>query len=261
MRSGRPSRARRSSSRSRRKRCTCSRRSPVSASPATSACPPSDSPPPPSGRPPQRRRPAPAPPRSTAASPEAGPTEQVSEGVHMRIRSTIGAVATAGAVALLTAGCLSSGGGGGGSSNTSNTIEIMYGFTGQQDKDFQAVVKPWADKNDITIKFSPASNFNQLINTRVQGNQLPDIAIFPQPGIMRSIAKSGKMADLSSVLDMNEISSNMLEGAVKAGQGEDGKQYALLISSNIKSTVYYPLQAATAAGITQPPQTMDQLMQ
>jgi alpha-glucoside transport system substrate-binding protein len=179
----------------------------------------------------------------------------------MRIRSTIGAVATAGAVALLTAGCLSSGGGGGGSGNTSNTIEIMYGFTGQQSDDFQAVVKPWAEKNDVTIKFSPTSNFNQLINTRVQGNQLPDIAIFPQPGIMRSIAKGGDLADLSDALDMNDISSNMLEGAVKAGQGEDGKQYALLISSNIKTSVYFPLQAAQAAGITQPPQTMDQLMQ
>jgi alpha-glucoside transport system substrate-binding protein len=137
----------------------------------------------------------------------------------------------------------------------------MYGFTGQQSDDFQAVVKPWAEKNGITIKFSPTSNFNQLINTRVQGNQLPDIAIFPQPGIMKSIAKGGHLADLSSVLDMNDISKNMLEGAVKAGQGEDGKQYAVLISSNIKSIVYYPKQAAQAAGITQPPQTFDQLMQ
>jgi len=179
----------------------------------------------------------------------------------MRIRSTFAATAVLGAVAVLTAGCLSSGGGGGGGkSNTSSSIEIMYGFTGQQSDDFIAVVKPWAEKNKINVKFAPTANFNQLINTRVQGNQLPDVAVFPQPGIMRDIAKSGKLADLSSVLKLDDLKSNMVKGALEAGQAEDGKQYAVLISSNVKSGVYYPKAAAQAAGLTQPPQTMDDLV-
>jgi alpha-glucoside transport system substrate-binding protein len=178
----------------------------------------------------------------------------------MRIRSTVRAAAVLGAAAALTAGCLSSGGGGGGSNNTSNSIELMYGFTGNQSDDFQAVVKPWAEKNDITIKFSPTPNFNSLINTRVQGNQLPDVAMFPQPGIMKTIAATGKLTDLSGVLD-SDVASNMLEGAVKAGQDDSGTQYAMLVSANVKNGVYYPKKAAQAAGLTQPPQTLDQLLQ
>ena len=81
----------------------------------------------------------------------------------------------------------------------------MYGFTGQQSDDFIAVVKPWAEKNNIDLKFSPTANFNQLINTRVQGNQLPDVAVFPQPGVMRGIAKGGKLADLSDVVDLEDL--------------------------------------------------------
>ena len=177
----------------------------------------------------------------------------------MRTRKTLTTTAVLGAVALLSTGCLSSGGGGGGSKNTSKSIEIMYGFTGTQSDDFIAVVKPWAQKNGITIKFSPTANFNQLINTRVQGNQLPDVAVFPQPGVMRGIAKGGKLADLSSVLDMGDLKDNTVPGALEAGQGEDGKQYAVLISSNVKSGVYYPKAAAQAAGLTQGPQTMDEL--
>jgi alpha-glucoside transport system substrate-binding protein len=177
----------------------------------------------------------------------------------MRIRSTFGAVATAGAVAVLTSGCLSSGGGGGGSENTSNSIEIMYGFTGQQSDDFIAVVQPWAEQNDIDIKFSPTANFNQLINTRVQGNQLPDIAIFPQPGVMRSIADRGDLADLSDVLDMDDLTANTVPGALEAGQSEDGTQYAVLISSNVKSIVYFPQAAVQATGLAQPPATLDGL--
>ena len=48
----------------------------------------------------------------------------------MRIRSSLAATATLGAVAVLTAGCLSDGGGGGGggNNNTSRSIEVMYAF-------------------------------------------------------------------------------------------------------------------------------------
>ena len=180
----------------------------------------------------------------------------------MRIRSSLTGTAVLGAVAVLTAGCLSdSGSGGGGGSNTSKSIEIMYGFTGQQSDDFIAVVKPWAEKNNIDLKFSPTANFNQLINTRVQGNQLPDVAVFPQPGVMRGIAKGGKLADLSDVLDLEDLKTNTVPGALEAGQGEDGTQYAVLISSNVKSGVYYPKQAAQPAGLSEPPKTMDELVQ
>jgi alpha-glucoside transport system substrate-binding protein len=177
----------------------------------------------------------------------------------MRIRSTVRAAAVLGAAAALTAGCLSSGGGGGGSNNTSNSIEIMYGFTGNQSDDFKSVVSDWAKNNGVTIKFSPTPDFNSLINTRVQGNQLPDIAMFPQPGIMRTIAATGKLTDLSSVVG-SDVASNMLPGAVKAGQDDSGTQYAYLVSANVKNGVYYPKKAAQAAGLTQGPQTLDQLM-
>lgn len=179
----------------------------------------------------------------------------------MRIRSTVRAAGIALAVAALTTGCLSSGGGGGGSKNTSSSIEVMYGFTGNQSDDFQKVIKDWASKNNVTLKLSPTSDFNSLINTRVQANQLPDIAIFPQPGIMRTIAATGKLSDLSKTLTTSDLQGAYLPGAVKAGQDDKGTQYAVLMSANVKNGVYYPKKAAQAAGLTQGPQTMDQLMQ
>jgi alpha-glucoside transport system substrate-binding protein len=179
----------------------------------------------------------------------------------MRIRSTVRAAAVLAAAAALTAGCLSSGGGGGGSSNTSNTISLMYGFTGNQSDDFKAVVEPWAKQNNITINFQPTPSFDTVINTKVAGNQLPDIAVFPQPGIMRTIAAKGKLTDLSKVLDASDIQKNNLAGALKAGQDSGGTQYAVLISANVKNGVYFPKKAAQAAGLTQGPQTMDQLQQ
>jgi alpha-glucoside transport system substrate-binding protein len=176
----------------------------------------------------------------------------------MRIRSTIGAVATAGAVALLTAGCLSSGGGGG-NDNTSNTISVMYAFTGGQEEGFKKEVNAWAKDNDVTVKFQQTGNFNQLINTKVQGNDAPDVALFPQPGILKQMADKGLLADLSTIVDKSDIDAQ-IQGILQVGQ-VDGKQYAVPMSINVKSIVFYPKQAAQAAGITQPPQTYDQLQQ
>ncbi len=176
----------------------------------------------------------------------------------MRIRSTVSAAATLGAVALLATGCLSSGGGGGGGSkNTSNSIEIAFAFTGTQADNFVAVMNDWASANNVQLKLTPTPSFESVITTRVQSNQLPDIAMFPQPGIMANLAKQGKLADLSTVATSTDI-GNMVQGAVDVGK-VDGKQYALPYGINVKSTVYYPKQAAQAAGLTQPPATLADL--
>ena len=169
----------------------------------------------------------------------------------MRIRRSLAAGATLGAVAVLTAGCLSSGGGGGGGSkNTSNSIELMYGFTGQQSDDFIAVVKPWAQKNDIDIKFSPTANFNQLINTRVQGNQLPDIAIFPQPGVLKGLIGSN-MVPLDDLIDLKSTISDEAQGLPDIAK-VNGKTYGLPYSINVKSLVWYNPAAFKKAGLTVP---------
>ncbi|MDP9390986.1 MAG: ABC transporter substrate-binding protein [Actinomycetota bacterium] len=175
----------------------------------------------------------------------------------MRIRSSFTATATLGAVAVLTAGCLSEGGGGGGNDNTSRTIEVMYAFTGAQESGFQAEVDAWAAENDVEVEYSQTGNFNQLINTRVQGNDAPDVALFPQPGIMRDIAEQDLLADLSDVVDQSELDAHV-QGVLETGQ-LDGTQYAVPMSINVKSIVFYPKQAFEAAGYTIP-ETYDDLV-
>ena len=175
----------------------------------------------------------------------------------MRIRSSLTATATLGAVAVLTAGCLSEGGGGGGNDNTSNTIEIMYAFSTDQESGFKDEVNAWADENNVDVKFTQSSDFNSLINTRVQGNDAPDVALFPQPGIMKDFAGQGLLADLSDVVDQGDL-DNLIQGALETGQ-VDGTQYAIPMSINVKSIVFYPKKAADAAGLTEPPATLDDL--
>jgi alpha-glucoside transport system substrate-binding protein len=177
----------------------------------------------------------------------------------MRIRSRVPAAAALGAVAVLTAGCLSEegGGGGGGNENTSDTIEVMYGFSGGQEEGFKAEVENWADENGYTVNFSQTGNFNQLINTRVQGNDAPDVALFPQPGIMVEMAEQDLLADLSDIVDEGELEQHV-QGVLSLGE-VDGTQYAVPMSINVKSLVFYPKQAFEEAGY-EVPETYDDLV-
>ena len=104
------------------------------------------------------------------------------------------AVLTA-AVALTTSACLgsssnntnNSGSGGNATGGTAagSTVEIMYAYGGDQDKGFRASLDPWAKSQGITIKYNSSDQFDKLIQTRVQGGDLPNIAVFPQPGIIK----------------------------------------------------------------------------
>jgi alpha-glucoside transport system substrate-binding protein len=177
----------------------------------------------------------------------------------MSRRSTLTAGATLGAVAVLTAGCLSDGGGGGGgSSNTSNEIEVMYAFaTGsKQESGFRAEVDSWAEENDVKVEYTQTGSFDQLINTRVAGNDAPDVALFPQPGIMQAMAAEGELADLSDVVPKEDL-DKLVQGFLETGQ-VDGKQYAVPASMNVKSLVFYPKEAFEAE--YEAPTTYDELV-
>jgi alpha-glucoside transport system substrate-binding protein len=176
----------------------------------------------------------------------------------MLSRKTFTTGATLGAVAVLTTGCLGGGGGGGGSDNTSRSIEIMYGFAAgsKQETGFRAEVDAWAAENDVEVEFTRAGSFDQLINTRVAGNDPPDVALFPQPGIMQAFASEGSLADLSDVIPQEDLDT-LIQGALATGE-VDGAQYAIPMSINVKSIVFYPKEAFEAE--YEAPETFDDLL-
>lgn len=170
----------------------------------------------------------------------------------MRIPKNLGAGLVVGLVAISSSGCLSqpSEAGGATADGGAGTVEIMYGFTDTSSDKFQAEINAFAEAEGIDVQFSPTPDFNSLIATRVSGGNTPDIAIFPQPGIMADFAGSGDLVDLSDVVESASLEA-MVPGIVEAGQ-VDGSQYALPMSLNVKSIVFYPKAPFKEAGYTAP---------
>jgi len=175
----------------------------------------------------------------------------------MRWRRFLKSTTVVAAFALLTSACLSEGGGNGGGGQSSGgtgdkQVEVMFGFGGDQSKGFVASLKEFEQSSGIKIKATEAAqSFDTLIRTRVQGNNFPDVALFPQPGVMLDIAKSGKLQDLSTMLNMDQLKTTLVPGELDAAT-KDGKIYGVPVVMNVKSLVWYPKKAWDAKGYTAP---------
>src|SRR5215218_6471970 len=175
----------------------------------------------------------------------------------MRWRRLFQGIAVAAVAMLFASACLSEegggGGGGGGEAEAGDKqIEIMYGFGGDQSKGFEQGMAEFIQSSGIKIKFTDASqSFDTLIRPRVQGNNPPDIALFPQPGLMLDFAKQGKLQDLGAMLDVNSLKGALVPGVLDVST-QDGKTYGFPVNFNVKSLVWYPKKAFEAKGYKVP---------
>jgi alpha-glucoside transport system substrate-binding protein len=175
----------------------------------------------------------------------------------MRWRRLFQGIVVAAVAMLFASACLSEEGGGGGDTGGQTgggdkSIEIMYGFGGDQSKGYVDAMKQFESQSGIKIKFTDASqSFDTLIRPRVQGNNPPDIALFPQPGLMLDFAKQGKLKDLGSMLDINALKSALVPGVLDVAT-QDGKTYGFPVNFNVKSLVWYPKKAFEAKGYKVP---------
>ena len=167
-----------------------------------------------------------------------------------RARTSLLAVGALAAVSVLAA-CGSSSSGG-----NSKTVTIWTSVDQPVVDGFNKVLVPEAKKKGITVKIKKVNNINQLIITAIQGNNAPDIAIVPQPGVVSQIVQRNKAFPLDNVVDMSSLKSSMTPGTLEAGTIK-GKLYGLLVSMNVKSLVFYNKKAWASAGYQVPTSLAD----
>jgi alpha-glucoside transport system substrate-binding protein len=181
----------------------------------------------------------------------------------MRVPGRIKVFAALGVTMALTSACLSSGSsssGGGGKPEgevKGSTVTIWASMDKPVIDGLKAGLAPLAQAAGVTVNWQRVDNINQVIMTKIQAGDVPDIAMIPQPGVVADIVNRGKATALDDVVDVNALKSSMLPGTLDSGT-VNGKLYGLLVSANTKSFVWYPKKAWDAAGY-KAPQTLDEL--
>src|SRR5262249_36102637 len=105
--------------------------------------------------------------------------------------------------------------------------------------------------------------FEADVTATVKGGNPPDIADFPQPGLVQSLASQGYVVDLSKFMNMDWLKQNLAQSWLDLGQmtGKDGKQFTggVVSKNSVKSLVWYNPKTFNAAGY-KIPTTWDEML-
>jgi alpha-glucoside transport system substrate-binding protein len=142
------------------------------------------------------------------------------------------------------------------------TVSINHGLSGDELPKFEATFKDFQEKTGITINLVPGSSVEQWA-VKVQAGTIEDIVNFPQPGVMASYAKQGKLLDLNKVINPEWLKKNYNQGFLDTNTvaGPDGKPMlgGVFERINFKSAIWYPKKAFDEAGY-KIPETWDDMI-
>jgi alpha-glucoside transport system substrate-binding protein len=164
----------------------------------------------------------------------------------LRRRSTL-AVATFAVAALALSGCAAT------KEDSASGVdcapfEAYLGNEGTEVEIYTTIVSPEADLfqesfldfeecTGITINWNGSQEFEAQLPVRVEGGTAPDLAVFPQPGLLKKMVETGKMVAASDALAAS-VDANYTPDWKNYGT-VDGTFYAAPLGANVKSFVWY----------------------
>nr|WP_290667765.1 ABC transporter substrate-binding protein [Ardenticatena sp.] len=143
------------------------------------------------------------------------------------------------------------------------TVVTMTGpFTDEDAVKFNESVREFEDATGIDIQYEGSKEFEATISIRVEAGDAPDIVDFPQPGLLGTFVKQGKVVDVRAFLSeeylRQQYNQSWLDMATL--EGPDGPVMAgVWHRFNAKSLVWYPKDDFEAAGY-EIPTTWDELI-
>ncbi|MEM9903632.1 MAG: ABC transporter substrate-binding protein [Cyanobacteria bacterium P01_D01_bin.44] len=145
-------------------------------------------------------------------------------------------------LALLSTSCLSEPSTNGGDTET---VTILGSLTGVGQEIIEEAVAPFTEETGIEVIYEGTDAFATVLPIRVEGGDKPDIALFPQPGLMADLAQEGAMVPLDEFIAPDTLAYP--PAWIELGSVED-TLYGIWMRADPKSLVWYNPQAFEAAG-------------
>lgn len=173
-----------------------------------------------------------------------------------RLLAPVGLLAV-GAIAL--AGCAEgdSSGGSGSGSGGDTTVRISGGITGTEADALNQSFEQFTKDTGIKVVYTGDKSFEGNIVTKVSGGDAPDIAIVPQPGLLKTLIGTGDVQKASDTVSKN-VDEYWGEDWKSYGT-QDGEFYAAPMLANLKGYVWYSPAKFKEWGV-EVPKTFDELM-
>jgi alpha-glucoside transport system substrate-binding protein len=142
--------------------------------------------------------------------------------------------------------------------NIGGSVTVWGEWTSSEQQAFKAALVPFTTQTGVTVNYAgKGSSMDTALASAITGGAPPDVALVPDPGTVQTLAKSGTIKDLTSIL--GSLSSN-LGSAWNQLVTANGKLYGVWFKGSNKNTIWYNPAEFAAAGITAPPATWEDLI-
>jgi len=138
------------------------------------------------------------------------------------------------------------------------TVTVLGVWGGGERDAFMKTLEPFEAATGIKVEFTGTRDLPAVLTTRVAAGNPPDISVLPNPGQMQEFARVKALVDLSKVMDIGKLRNEYAKTWIDLGSFK-GVLYAIFISADLKSLVWYSPKAFADAGYTVP-QSWDELI-
>lgn len=174
-----------------------------------------------------------------------------------RRRRLLVPLALVGAAGLVLTGCAEGGSGGDGGDVSGQTVKISGGITGTEADALNQSFDQFTKDTGIKVEYTGDKSFEGNIVTKVTGGSAPDIAIVPQPGLLKTLIDTGEVKEGSKAVSDNV--DKYWSEAWKSYGSLDGTFYAAPMLANVKGYVWYSPKSFAEWGV-EIPKTWDDLL-
>jgi len=161
--------------------------------------------------------------------------------------------------AIVLAGCAEGGDSGGSASGSGGetTVRISGGITGSEADLLNQSFDQFTKDTGIKVVYTGDKSFEGNIVTKVTGGDAPDIAIVPQPGLLKTLIGTGDVKKASDTVSANV--DKYWGKDWKSYGSDDGTFYAAPMLANVKGYVWYSPAKFKEWGVSIP-KTWDELL-
>ncbi|NQX10781.1 carbohydrate ABC transporter substrate-binding protein [Microbacteriaceae bacterium VKM Ac-2855] len=167
--------------------------------------------------------------------------------LHRRITAPLAILAVAG---LTLAGCAEGGSTGSSTDVAGQTVKISGGITGTEADALNSTFDKFTEDTGIKVEYTGDKSFEGNIVTKVSGGSAPDIAIVPQPGLLKTLVETGEVKEapegVVANVDKNWSPDWKTYGSV------DGTFYSAPMLASIKGYVWYSPAKFAEWGVSVP---------
>lgn len=139
-----------------------------------------------------------------------------------------------------------------------STVNIFGAFVDTDAERFERSMEPFEEETGIEIEYEGSGDFESLITVRTEGGDPPDIAAFPQPGLMQDMVDRGNVVDVLSFMDESYLEEQYAQSWLDLSE-YGGITTGVWYRASVKSLVWYPVPEFSEAGY-EIPETWDEMI-